>query len=57
MSLLLGPVLRHVGATTAQVWVQTEHSAIVEILGCSAPTFEVQGFHYAVVPVQGLTPD
>jgi phosphodiesterase/alkaline phosphatase D-like protein len=57
VSLLLGPVLRHVGATTAQVWVQTEHSATVEILGSSAPTFEVQGFHYAIVPVQGLTPD
>jgi PhoD-like phosphatase len=39
------------------VWVQTEHSARVEILGCSAATFEVEGFHYAVVPVEGLAAD
>lgn len=39
------------------VWVQTDQAATVEILGCSAATFEVQGFHYALVPVQGLTPD
>lgn len=57
MTLLLGPVLRHVGTTTAMVWVQTERPATVEVLGCSAPTFEVQGFHYAMVPVEGLTED
>ncbi|WNG85733.1 alkaline phosphatase D family protein [Mycobacterium sp. ITM-2016-00317] len=57
MTLVLGPVLRHVGDTTAQVWVQTEAPAEVEVLGCSTRTFEVQGFHYALVPVHGLTPD
>lgn len=57
MTLLLGPVLRHVGETTALVWVQTEHAATVEVLGCSASTFEVQGFHYALVAVTGLAPD
>ncbi len=57
MALILGPVLRHVGDTSALVWVQTEQSATVEILGCSSTTFEVQGFHYAVVEVEGLTPD
>jgi phosphodiesterase/alkaline phosphatase D-like protein len=57
VSLLLGPVLRHVGGTTAQVWVQTEKAATVEVLGCSATTFEVQGFHYAIVAVTGLDPD
>jgi phosphodiesterase/alkaline phosphatase D-like protein len=46
-----------VGDTTAMVWVQTDSAAVVEVLGCTAPTFEVQGFHYALVPVQGLTPD
>ncbi|CAN3129790.1 PhoD-like phosphatase metallophosphatase domain-containing protein [Mycobacterium sp. smrl_JER01] len=56
VSLVLGPVLRHVGETTAQVWVQTDAPAEVEILGCSARTFEVQGFHYALVPVRGLAP-
>lgn len=57
MTLVLGPVLRHVGDTTALVWVQTDAAAEVEVLGCAARTFEVQGFHYALVPVQGLAPD
>jgi phosphodiesterase/alkaline phosphatase D-like protein len=57
VSLALGPVLRHVGETTASVWVQTEHAATVTVLGCSARTFEVAGHHYALVPVTGLEPD
>ncbi|MGE2833600.1 alkaline phosphatase D family protein [Mycobacterium sp. SMC-4] len=57
MPLLLGPVLRHVSDTTASVWVQTDAPAEVTVLGCSARTFEVQGHHYALVPVTGLTPD
>ena len=55
--LVLGPVLRHVGESTAQVWVQTERSATVTVLGCSARTFEVAGHHYALVGVTGLEPD
>ena len=55
--LLLGPALRHVGDTTALVWVQTESASTVEVLGCSASTFEVQGHHFALVPVTNLTPD
>lgn len=57
MALLLGPILRHVDATTASVWVQTDRPAEVEVLGCRASTFEVAGFHYALVRVTGLTPD
>ena len=57
MPLRLGPILRHVGDTTATVWVQTDAPAEVTVLDCSAKTFEVQGCHYALVPVQGLTPD
>lgn len=57
MGLLLGPALRHVSDTTALVWVQTERACTVEILGCSARTFEVQGFHFGLVLVTGLTPD
>ncbi|MGV0834681.1 alkaline phosphatase D family protein [Mycolicibacterium thermoresistibile] len=57
MGLLLGPVLRHVSETTAQVWVQTDRPATVTVLGCSAPTFRVQDYHYALVPVTGLAPD
>lgn len=54
--LLLGPVLRHVGETTATVWVQTDRPAMVEVLGARAPTFTVAGFHYALVDVTGLQP-
>ena len=57
MTLILGPVLRHVGETTASVWIQTDAPGEVTVLGCSARTFEVQDCHYALVPVQGLTPD
>ncbi|MGH3935698.1 MAG: alkaline phosphatase D family protein [Pseudonocardiaceae bacterium] len=54
--LLLGPMLRHVGRTTAAVWVQTDRPAEVEILGCGASTFTVCGQHYALVEVTGLEP-
>jgi hypothetical protein len=50
-------VLRHVSERTAVVWVQTDRPAEVEILGARARTFEVQGFHYALVVVTGLEPD
>ena len=39
------------------VWVQTQEAAEVEVLGCKAATFEVEGHHYALVLVEGLTPD
>jgi hypothetical protein len=55
--LILGPVLRHVGETTASVWVQVDRPATVEVLGCAARTFEVAGHHYALVLVSGLEPD
>jgi hypothetical protein len=57
MGLLLGPALRHVSDTTALIWVQTENACTIEVLGCSALTFEVQGYHFALVLVTGLTPD
>jgi hypothetical protein len=57
VTLLLGPVLRHVSDTTALVWVQTDCTGTVEVLGCSARTFAVHGHHYALVTVTGLTPD
>jgi PhoD-like phosphatase len=57
VTLLLGPVLRHVSDTTALVWVQTGGAATVDVLGCSARTFAVQDHHYALVTVTGLTPD
>ena len=57
VTLLLGPVLRHVGETTASVWVQVDRPSTVEVLGRAARTFEVAGNHYALVPVTGLEPD
>jgi len=57
VALVLGPVLRHVGETTASIWVQTDRRATVTVLGCAARTFEVSGHHYALVPVTGLEPD
>jgi phosphodiesterase/alkaline phosphatase D-like protein len=57
VALLLGPALRHVSDTSALIWVQTENAGTVEVLGCSTPTFEVQGHHFALVTVTGLAPD
>ncbi len=58
--LQLGPLLRHVGGTTATVWVQTTRSARVAVRAdgreWSAPTFTVEGFHYALVVCDGLEP-
>ena len=57
VTLLLGPLLRHVDETSALIWVQVDRKARVEVLGCTADTFEVSGLHYAVVEVTGLAPD
>jgi phosphodiesterase/alkaline phosphatase D-like protein len=57
MSLVLGPVLRHVGETTAVLWMQLDRPATVSALGCSTRTFEVSGHHYALLTVTGLEPD
>jgi hypothetical protein len=55
-SLVLGPLLRHVGTTTATIWVETSAACTVEVLGFSAPTFEVCGQHYGLVEVRDLEP-
>jgi PhoD-like phosphatase len=55
-SLVLGPLLRHIGSTDATVWVETDGPCRVEVLGRSAPTFHVAGHHYAIVAVDGLEP-
>lgn len=55
--LVLGPVLRHVSATTASVWVETDTACEVAVLGASARTFRVGDHHYALVVVNDLTPD
>jgi phosphodiesterase/alkaline phosphatase D-like protein len=57
MTLVLGPLLRHVDRTSALIWVQSDRAATVSVLGHQADTFEVQGHHYALVKVSGLEPD
>jgi len=54
--LVLGPVLRYVDDTRATVWVQTDAACEVEVLGRRAPTFDVQGHHFALVVLDGLEP-
>jgi PhoD-like phosphatase len=52
--LVLGPLLRYVGDDEATVWVETDRACVVEVLGCSSPTFRVAGHHYGFVCVSGL---
>jgi hypothetical protein len=62
--LVLGPMLRYIGEREATVWVETSRAArvYVELLvddrprTWSAPTFAVEGHHYALVVVDGLEP-
>jgi hypothetical protein len=54
--LVLGPLLRYVGERDATIWVETDCACEVEVLGAKAPTFEVDGHHYALVLVKGLEP-
>jgi hypothetical protein len=54
--LVLGPLLRYVGTTTATVWVETDAPAVVEVLGHRASTFNVLGHHYALVLIEELEP-
>src|SRR5678815_3776858 len=57
-SLVLGPLLRHVGESTASVWVETSASCRVVVrVGdrqWGAHTFGVHEHHYALVCVTGL---
>jgi len=56
--LVLGPLLRHVGASDATVWVETDTPCEVEVRAGGASgrsrTFRVGGHHYALVRVKGL---
>src|SRR5690606_38523239 len=64
--LVLGPLLRHVDATSAAVWVETSDAGTVEVRAPGgggdeervwrAPTLGVHGHHYALVEVTGLRP-
>ena len=58
--LVLGPLLRYIGETSATIWVQTRDAALVRVRAFdrewSAPTFAAHGRHYALVVVDGLEP-
>src|SRR4051794_27737233 len=58
--LVLGPMLRHIGETEATVWVEPSVTGVVTVRAdgrdWTAPTFVVEGHHYALVIVDGLEP-
>jgi len=54
--LVLGPLLRHCGATDATVWVEASAPCEVRAGGSAQRTFEVSGHHYALVFVDDLEP-
>ena len=58
--LILGPLLRHVGASDATVWVETDAPCEVEVRAGEdshrARTFRVEEHHYALVVLTGLAP-
>jgi hypothetical protein len=54
--LLLGPAVRYVGETDASVWVETDSSCEVEVLGHRERTFCIEGHHYAILALRGLEP-
>ncbi|MFC7547618.1 alkaline phosphatase D family protein [Plantactinospora sp. GCM10030261] len=60
--LWIGPVLRRVVDTRATIWVETSAPTLVRVAtpdgaAGEAPTFSAYGHHYAIVVVEGLTPD
>ncbi|GAB3442756.1 alkaline phosphatase D family protein [Phycicoccus ginsengisoli] len=56
--LVLGPLLRYVGETSATIWVQTRDAGTVQVEAFGrtweAPTFRAHGRHYALVVLDGL---
>ncbi|MHC3474397.1 alkaline phosphatase D family protein [Streptomyces sp. 7R007] len=59
--LRLGPLLRYADGSSATVWVESSRPSVAEVRCAdgahgAARTFQVAGHHYALVPVDGLTP-
>ena len=59
-TLLLGPLLRHVGDNDATIWVETDAPCLVEVRAGAVvgtePTFTAAGHHYAIVVLTGFEP-
>ncbi|CAN5119027.1 hypothetical protein BH20ACT16_BH20ACT16_05710 [soil metagenome] len=54
-SLLIGPMLRYVSHGEATIWLEADACCAVKVLGCRTETFQVNGRHYAIVAITGLT--
>ncbi|WP_339129118.1 alkaline phosphatase D family protein [Streptomyces sp. f51] len=59
--LRLGPLLRYVDGSAATFWVEASRPCTAEVRCAdgargTARTFQIAGHHYALVPVDGLTP-
>lgn len=59
--LSLGPLLRYADGSSATVWVEASRPCTAEVRCAdgargTSRTFQVAGHHYALVPVEGLTP-
>jgi len=58
--LVLGPMVRHVDEASVSIWVETAAAVQVTVSSggrsWAAPTFRVNGHHYALVVVDGLSP-
>jgi hypothetical protein len=54
--LVLGPILRHVEATEATLWLEADAACEVEVLGTVERTFQVEGHHFALLELTGLEP-
>jgi PhoD-like phosphatase len=55
-ALVLGPMVRYADDRVATVWLQADATCEVEILGARERTWCVDGHHFALVTVEGLTP-
>jgi len=56
VDLVLGPLQRYAGDASATVWVETDASCEVTVMGSTTPTFCVHGHHYALVEITDLEP-
>lgn len=59
-TIVLGPLLRHVDATEATVWVETDAPCEVRVrcgdVEATARTWGVHGHHYVLLALEGLQP-
>jgi hypothetical protein len=55
-NIVVGPLLRYTGSTTATVWLEVDGPATVRILDHEANTFHVDGHHYALLEITDLAP-